>query len=153
MCNAHAWSKQCWKSCVNGSNIEQKKCWEFSSQKLDRFQILRNNSQQHATICNRVCKRTQHATSNNVGNCWPTTLRPFACIGLNKAQLSHQYWRHFFYFANQISEEFRHVFLFSSVQWLFIHRVCPTKCFWVISLSLAGLGGREERTIVRYKGL
>ena len=38
----------------------------------------RNNSQQHATTCDRVCKRTQHVMSNNVGSCWPTMLRPFA---------------------------------------------------------------------------
>ena len=31
-----------------------------------------NNSRQHATTCNKVCKRTQHVTSNNVGSCWPT---------------------------------------------------------------------------------
>ena len=44
-----------------------KKCWEVLSQKFDQFQVLSNNSQQHATICNRVCKRTQHVTPNNVG--------------------------------------------------------------------------------------
>ena len=31
-----------------------------------------------ATTCNRVWKRTQHVTSNNVGSCWPTLLLPFA---------------------------------------------------------------------------
>ena len=30
-----------------------------------------NNTQQHVTICNRMCKRTQHVTSHNVGSCWP----------------------------------------------------------------------------------
>ena len=35
-----------------------------------------------ATTRNRVCKRTQHVTSNNVGSCWPTMMRPFA-RGLN----------------------------------------------------------------------
>ena len=30
---------------------EQKKCWELLTQKVDRFQTLRNNSQQHATGC------------------------------------------------------------------------------------------------------
>ena len=29
------------------------------AQNIDRFQTLRNNSQQHKTTCNRVCKRTQ----------------------------------------------------------------------------------------------
>ena len=57
---------------------EQKKCWELLAKKFDRFQTLRNNSQQHATTCNRVCKRTQHVTSNNVGSCWRTVLRSLA---------------------------------------------------------------------------
>ena len=57
---------------------EQKKCWESLAEKFDRCQTLRNNTQQHPTTCNRVCKRTQHVTSNNVGSCWSTMLRPFA---------------------------------------------------------------------------
>ena len=57
---------------------EQKKCWELLAEKFDWFQTLRNNTQQHPTTCNRVCKRTQHVTSNNVGSCWSTMLRPFA---------------------------------------------------------------------------
>ena len=57
---------------------EQKKCWELLAEKFDRFQTLRNNKQQHPTTCNRVCKRTQHVTSNNVGSCCTTMLRPFA---------------------------------------------------------------------------
>ena len=44
---------------------------------FDQFRTLHNNSQQHTTICNRVCKRTQHATSNDAGSCWPVTLHPF----------------------------------------------------------------------------
>ena len=46
--------------------MEQKKCWELLAEKFDRFQTLRNNTQQHPTACNRECKRTQHVTSNNV---------------------------------------------------------------------------------------
>ena len=49
-------------------------CWLKS---LTGFK-LRNNTQRHPTTCNRVCKRTQHVTSNNVGSCWPTIMRPFA---------------------------------------------------------------------------
>ena len=45
---------------------------------FDRFQTLHNKSQQHATICNRVYRWTQHVTSNDVGSCWPTISRPFA---------------------------------------------------------------------------
>ena len=52
------------------------------SQTLDRFENLRNNSQQHLSSCNGVCKRTQHVTSTNLGSCWSTMLRPFA-RGLN----------------------------------------------------------------------
>ena len=78
MCNARVWPQQCWKSCANGSNIVAlrfgdhgtKEMLELLAEKFDRFQTLRSNSQQHATTCNRVCKRTQHVTSNNV--------RPFA---------------------------------------------------------------------------
>ena len=53
---------------------EQKKCWELLAEKFDRFQTLCNNTQQHPTTCNRVCKRTQHVTSNNVAS---------VCTGLN----------------------------------------------------------------------
>ena len=53
---------------------EQNKCWELLAEKFDRFQTLRNNTQQHPTTCNRVCKRTQHVTSNNVAS---------VCSGLN----------------------------------------------------------------------
>ena len=60
------------------SITEQKKCWELLAEKFDRFQTLRNNTQQHPTTCNRVCKRTQHVTFNNIESCWPTMLRPFA---------------------------------------------------------------------------
>ena len=49
---------------------EQRKCWELLAEKFDRFQTLRNNTQQHPTTCNKVWKRTQHVTSN--------MLRPFA---------------------------------------------------------------------------
>ena len=45
---------------------------------FDRFQTLHNNSQQRATTCNRVSKRKEYVTSNNVGSCSPTMLRPFA---------------------------------------------------------------------------
>ena len=58
------------------------------SLKFDRFQTLRNNSQQQATRYNREYKQTQHVTSNNVGTCWPTILRPFARSMLNKFRYS-----------------------------------------------------------------
>ena len=57
-------------------------CWEllrqFSrSRKFDWFQTVRVNSPKHATTCNKVRTRTQHVTSNNVGSCSLTMLRPF----------------------------------------------------------------------------
>ena len=66
MRNERAWPQHCWKS------------WKLLAEKFDRFQTLRNNTQQHPTTSNRMCKWTQHVTSNNVGSCWPTMLRPFA---------------------------------------------------------------------------
>ena len=47
---------------------EQKKCWDLLAEKFDRFQTLRNNTQYHPTTCNRLCKQTQHVTSNNVAS-------------------------------------------------------------------------------------
>ena len=72
-------SQQRWKSCQTDPTLlryasaitEQKKCWELLAEKFDRFQTLRNNSQ--STTCNRVCKRSQRATSNNIGSCWHWT--------------------------------------------------------------------------------
>ena len=55
---------------------EQKKCWELLAEKFDRFQTLRNNTQQHATGC--ANGRNMHVTSNNVGSYWSTLLRLFA---------------------------------------------------------------------------
>ena len=57
------------------------------AERFDRFRTLRNNSQQHATTCNRVCKRTQRVTSNNVGNCWPKMLCSFARGSRQTAQI------------------------------------------------------------------
>ena len=33
------------------SAITEQKCWELLAEKFDRFQTLRNNTQQHATGC------------------------------------------------------------------------------------------------------
>ena len=45
---------------------------------LTSFKLCLTTAQQHTTTCNRVCKPTQHVTSNNVGTCWPT----MPCKGL-----------------------------------------------------------------------
>ena len=42
---------------------------------LTGFKLCLTTAQQHTTTCNRVCKPTQHVTSNNVGTCWPTMPR------------------------------------------------------------------------------
>ena len=50
---------------------KQKKCWEmFGSKGFKRCA--------RATTCNKVYKRTQHVSSNNVRSCWPGKLCPFA---------------------------------------------------------------------------
>ena len=41
------------------------------------------------TACNRVCKWTQHVTSNDFGSCWPIKLHPFA-RGLKVTEPSSQ---------------------------------------------------------------
>ena len=56
MRNERAWPEQCWKSCANESNIValrfgEMKCWELLAEKFGRIQTLRNNTQQHATVC------------------------------------------------------------------------------------------------------
>ena len=51
------------------------------------------NSQQHATTCNKVCKRTQHITFNNVGSCWSTMLLPFTRGLINNRELKQLQWR------------------------------------------------------------
>ena len=66
------------------SITEQKKCWELLAEKFNRFQTLRNNTQQHPTTCSRVCQRTQHLTSNNAGSCWSTMLRPFRIPSIDR---------------------------------------------------------------------
>ena len=72
MFNARAWPQQRWKCChmhyitdltlLGYASVitEQKKSWELLVSKFDWCQTLHNNSQQHATTCNRVCKRTQN---------------------------------------------------------------------------------------------
>ena len=83
MRNERVWPQQCWKSCANGSNIVALRFGDHGPKEMlgvvgwKVWPVL-NFAQQHATTYNTVCKWTQHVTSNNVGNCWPTMLRPFA---------------------------------------------------------------------------
>ena len=79
-CSASAWDEwpqpcwnsyalriqHCWVTLRRSKN--KKKFWELLAQKFYCCQTLRNNSQQHATTCNRVWKRTQHMTTNNVAS-------------------------------------------------------------------------------------
>ena len=63
---------------ANGSNNSQH-CWELLRSFWQWCANGCDNSQQHdAARCNKVCKRTQHVTFNNVWSCWPTMFRPFA---------------------------------------------------------------------------
>ena len=75
----------CWKSYANGSNIVALRLGDQATKEMLgvvdwNVWPVSNFAQQHLTTCNRVCKRTQHVTSNNVGSCWPTMLRPFARV-------------------------------------------------------------------------
>ena len=62
MLNARSRPEQCWKSYANGSNVVAlrfgdqgtKEIFELLARKFGRFQTLSNNSQQHATTCNKV---------------------------------------------------------------------------------------------------
>ena len=64
------------RGCANGSNIVALRFGDHGTKemlgvvdtKFDRFQTLRNNSKQNATTYNRVGKRRQHVTCNNVAS-------------------------------------------------------------------------------------
>ena len=45
---------------------EQKKCWELLAEKFDRFQTLRNNTQQHATTSNNMQQGVQTDATCNI---------------------------------------------------------------------------------------
>ena len=65
-------TKHCWPTTPN---IDGSCCIRLHEAKsLTRFKLC-------STTCNRVCKRTQHVTPNNIGSCWPTMLRSFARNG------------------------------------------------------------------------
>ena len=83
MRNERAWPLRCWKNRSNGSNIVVLRFGDHGTKEMLgvvgwKVWPVSNFAQQQATTCNRVCKGTQHVTSNNVGSCWPTMLRPFA---------------------------------------------------------------------------
>ena len=79
MYNASAWPHQCWKSCANGSNIVAPSFGDHGSKEMLGVVVAtaRNNTQQHATRCSNG-RSMYTVTSNSVGSCWPTMLRPFA---------------------------------------------------------------------------
>ena len=72
MCHARAWPQQCWKSfsCANGSNIVALRFNDHGTKEMlgvmgSNVWPVSNFALQRPTTCNRVCKRTQHVTSNN----------------------------------------------------------------------------------------
>ena len=71
ICNQRPFIKLCANGRNNSQHVGPTMLWVVASictwLKVWPVQPLRNNSQQHATTCNRVCKRTQYVTSNNVG--------------------------------------------------------------------------------------
>ena len=87
--NERVWPQQRWRSCANGSNIVALRFGDHATKQMLgvvgwNVWPVSNFAQQHATTPNRVCKRMQHVTSNNVGSCWPTML-PSCALGLTKA--------------------------------------------------------------------
>ena len=82
--------QQCWELLANNvasvctyhtqrlPTLLPQQCWELLCPYWQWCTNGCDNSQQHAIACNRVCKRTQHVTSNNVRSYWPTKMRPFA---------------------------------------------------------------------------
>ena len=85
--------QECWKRCENGSNIgptsaitEQKKYWDgqLLAQKFDRFQTLRNNSQQHAATYNNIQHCLHTNATCNIQRRWKLLASnvPSVCTGL-----------------------------------------------------------------------
>ena len=64
---------------------EQKKCWELLAEKFDRFQTLRNNTQQHATTSNNMQQGVQTDATCNIQQCWELLANNVAsvCTGLH----------------------------------------------------------------------
>ena len=70
---------------ANGRN-NSRKCWALLAKNaafvctgLKVYNVAQQlPTTRNIITCNRVYKRTQHVTSNNVRSCWPTMLRPFA---------------------------------------------------------------------------
>ena len=88
MCNARAWphvgrAVQTDPTLLRYASAitEQTKGWELLAQKFDRFQTLRNNSQQHANNMQQGVRRTQTC---NTQQCWKLLNNNVAsvCTGL-----------------------------------------------------------------------
>ena len=94
---------------------EQKKCWKLLAQKFDQFQTSCNNSQHHATTCNRVCKGRQQVTPNNVGTMLANNVAS-VCTNLHG----------FFYicYFNKVGQFLRQQSLYSRTFWC---RVTPSR--------------------------
>ena len=68
------------KPSANGRNINcsrttpnnSQHCWELLRPFARSLKVWPVSNFNWATTGNRMCKRTQHVTSNNVGSCWPT---------------------------------------------------------------------------------
>ena len=63
----------CWKSYANGSNIVALRLGDHATKEMlgvVDWEVwpVSDFAQQRPTTCNRVCKRTQHVTSNNVAS-------------------------------------------------------------------------------------
>ena len=91
MCNARAWPQQCWRSYANGSNTDALRFGDHGTNErlgvVDRFQTLRNNSQEHAKHAGGV----QTDATCNIQQCWELLNDnvPSVCKGLYTLHFSY----------------------------------------------------------------
>ena len=65
----------CWPTTPN---IDGSCCIRLhEARSLTRFKLC-------ATTCNRVCKRTQQVTPNNIGSCWTTMIVGSRCVRVGR---------------------------------------------------------------------
>ena len=64
------------KGNAKGTHQNGVKCWSMTYLGVVGWKVWPVSN--CATTCNKVCKQTQHITSNNVGSCWATMLHLFA---------------------------------------------------------------------------
>ena len=90
MRSERAWAPQCWKSCVNGSNIVALRFSDHGTQEMLgvvgwKVWPVSNFAQQHATTSNNIQQGVQTDATCNIQQCWELLANNVAsvCTGLN----------------------------------------------------------------------